>query len=125
MTSVVMTDAAPHVFHITEREAFAAALEAGAYTADSLHREGFIHCSTRAQVVRSASRFFAGKSGLVLLCIDATRIAPSLRYETADGEAFPHCYGPIPLDAIPAVIDFPCRPDGSFELPPELELFGG
>jgi len=118
-----MSDAHGHVFHITERGAFAAALEAGSYAADSLEREGFIHCSTRAQVRRTAARFFGGRTGLVLLCIDATRIAPQLRYETADGESFPHCYGPIPLEAIPAVIDFPCRPDGSFELPPELELF--
>lgn len=118
-----MSNAPHHVFHITERGAFAAALEAGAYTAESLEREGFIHCSTRAQVLRTAARFFAGRTGLVLLCIDAERIAELLRYEAADGESFPHCYGPIPLNAIPAVIDFPSRPDGSFELPPELELF--
>jgi len=118
-----MTDAGHrHVFHITERGAFAAALESGAYEADSLHGEGFIHCSTRAQILRSAARFFAGRSGLVLLCIEAERLADRLRYESADGEAFPHCYGPIPLEAIPAMIDFPCRPDGSFELPQELEL---
>jgi uncharacterized protein (DUF952 family) len=118
-----MTDMNRHVFHITERGGFAAALEAGTYTADSLQSEGFIHCSTRAQVLRTAARFFGGRSGLVLLCIDTERIAASLRYESADGELFPHCYGPIPLDAIPAMIDFPCRPDGSFELPPELDLF--
>ncbi|MEI9953127.1 MAG: DUF952 domain-containing protein [Pseudomonadota bacterium] len=119
-----MTDAADrHVFHITERGAFAAALESGAYEAESLQAEGFIHCSTRAQVLRSAARFFGGKSGLVLLCVDAERLGTSLRYEAADGEAFPHCYGAIPLEAIPAVIDFPCRPDGSFALPEELELF--
>ena len=118
-----MTDATDrHVFHITERGAFAAALDAGAYEAESLHSEGFIHCSTRTQILRSAARFFAGRSGLVLLCIDAQRLADRLRYEVADGEAFPHCYGPIPLEAIPAVIDFPCRPDGGFELPQELEL---
>jgi uncharacterized protein (DUF952 family) len=111
-----------HVFHITERGAFAAALESGAYEADSLQSEGFIHCSTRTQILRSAARFFGGRSGLVLLCIDAERVALLLRYEAADGEAFPHCYGPIPLEAIPAVIDFPCRPDGSFELPQEVEL---
>ena len=119
-----MTDATErYVFHITERGAFAAALESGAYTTDSLLSEGFVHCSTRAQILRSAARFFWGRAGLVLLCIDAERIATLLRYEAADGEAFPHCFGAIPLDAIPAVIDFPCRPDGSFELPPELELF--
>lgn len=118
-----MTDVGRHVFHITERGAFAAALESGAYEAESLANEGFIHCSTRAQILRSAARFFGGRAGLVLLCIDAERMAASLRYEAADGETFPHCYGPIPLEAIPAMIDFPCRADGSFELPPELELF--
>jgi uncharacterized protein (DUF952 family) len=120
-----MTDAAPpqHVFHITERGNFAAALESGNYEADSLQSEGFIHCSTRAQILRSAARFFGGRTGLVVLCVDAQRLADRLRYEAADGEIFPHCYGPIPLEAIPAVIDFPCRPDGSFELPLELALF--
>jgi len=119
-----MTDAsARHVFHITERVTFAAALEAGAYEAESLQTEGFIHCSTRAQILRSAARFFGGRLGLVLLCIDAERLGDRLRYEAADGEAFPHCYGPIPLEVIPAVIDFPCRPDGTFELPQELEVF--
>ena len=112
-----------HVFHIVPRSVFAVALEAGAYDADTLRSEGFIHCSTRGQVLRTAGRFFGGRTGLVLLCIDAERLGDLLRYEAADGESFPHCFGPIPLDAIPAVIDFPCRPDGSFELPQELELF--
>jgi uncharacterized protein (DUF952 family) len=113
-----------HVFHITERGTFAVALEGAAYEADSLKLEGFIHCSTRAQVLRTAGRFYAGRTGLVLLCIDATRLGDMLRYEAADGEAFPHCYGAIPLDAIPAVIDFPCRADGGFDLPEELAVFG-
>jgi uncharacterized protein (DUF952 family) len=119
-----MTDAPHrHVFHITERVAFAVALESGVYETESLLSEGFIHCSTRTQVLRSAARLFGGRSGLVLLCVDAERLGTLICYEAADGEAFPHCYGPIPLEAIPAVIDFPCRPDGSFELPQEVELF--
>jgi uncharacterized protein (DUF952 family) len=112
-----------HVFHITERSAFAAALEAGRYETDSLASEGFIHCSTRSQVLRTAARFFGGRQGLVLLCIATGPLGDALRYESADGDSFPHCYGPIPLEAIPAVIDFPCRSDGSFELPDELALF--
>lgn len=114
-----------HVFHITERGAFAAALEGGKYEAESLEREGFIHCSTRDQVLRTAARFYGGRRDLVLLCIATAALGDALRYEAADGESFPHCYGPIPLEAIPAVIDFPCRADGSFELPDELELFRG
>ena len=114
-----------HVFHITERSAFAAALEVGKYETNSLTSEGFIHCSTRDQIQRSAARFFAGQKGLVLLCISVEPLGAALRYEVADGESFPHCYGPIPLEAIPAVIDFPCRADGSFEMPAELALFQG
>lgn len=114
-----------HVFHITERSAFAAALEVGKYETSSLAREGFIHCSTREQIQRTASRFFAGQKGLVLLCISVESLGAALRYEAADGESFPHCYGPIPLEAIPAVIDFPCRDDGGFDVPAELELFQG
>ena len=119
-----MTDALPnHVFHIAERREFAAALDAGSYEAGTLLAEGFIHCSTREQVPRTAARFFAGRAGLVVLCIDAKALGEHLRYEPADGELFPHCYAAIPLGAISAVIDFPCRADGSFELPEELALF--
>ncbi len=119
-----MPQAAPsHVFHIAERSAFSAAVEAGRYEPDTLASEGFIHCSTRDQVLRTAARFFGGRKGLVLLCISALALGDALRYEAADGESFPHCYGPIPLEAILAVLEFPCGPDGSFELPDELELF--
>ena len=113
-----------HVFHITERSSFAVALETGAYETDSLKTEGFVHCSMREQVLSTAARFFSGRAGLVLLCIDAARLGSMLRYEAADGDSFPHCYGAIPLDAIPAVVDFPCRSDGGFDLPEELGVFG-
>jgi uncharacterized protein (DUF952 family) len=123
--TAVLAEANPqHVFHITERSVFAFALETGAYEADSLKTEGYIHCSTREQIQRTAGRYFSGRAGLVLLCIATERIAALLRYETADGESFPHCYGAVPLDAIPAVIDFPCRADGGFDLPDELGVFG-
>ena len=112
-----------HVFHITERSTFAVALEAGVYEVESLQREGFIHLSTREQIPRTAARFYAGRAGLVVLCIAARALGEHLRYEAADGESFPHSYAPIPLEAILAVVEFPCRPDGSFELPDELALF--
>ncbi len=115
-------DGPEHIFHITERSAFAASLETGAYETDSSKNEGFVHCSTREQIARTAARFFSGRSGLVILCIEAARLGVQLRYEGADDETFPHCYGAIPLDAIVAVIDFPCRPDGAFELPEELGM---
>src|SRR3954471_2886405 len=98
-----------HVFHITERSAYAAALESGKYEAESLVTQGFIHCSKREQILRTAGRFYGGKANLVLLCIDASLLGPALRFEAADGEQFPHCYAAIPLEAIVAGIDFPCH----------------
>jgi uncharacterized protein (DUF952 family) len=123
VTAVLTEDGPEHIFHITERSAFAASLEMGVYETESLKTEGFVHCSTREQIARTAARFFAGRSGLVILCIEAARLGERLRYEVADGEAFPHCYSVIPLDAIVAVIDFPCRPDGGFDVPEELGVF--
>jgi uncharacterized protein (DUF952 family) len=58
-----------------------------------------------------------------VLCIEASLLGAALRFEPAHGELFPHCYGKIPLEAIVAAIDFPCRNDGSFELPEELAVF--
>jgi len=112
-----------YVFHLTARAAYAAAFDAGVYESPSLASEGFIHCSTRAQLARTAQRFFRGQSGLVILCLDAAKLDAALKYEPADGELFPHVHGAIPLDTIVAVIDFPCRSDGGFELPGELAVF--
>jgi uncharacterized protein (DUF952 family) len=115
------------ILHIAIRAEWDAACAAGSYRPASLDREGFIHCSTAAQVVGSADRYFRGRSDLVLLCIDESRVAGALRYEPPavigsvsdrrTGELFPHLYGPVLPDAVIRVVPFPCRDDGSFVLP--------
>jgi uncharacterized protein (DUF952 family) len=119
----------PIVLHIATRADWEAGCAAGSYRPASLDREGFIHCSTAAQVVGSADRYFRGRSDLVLLCIDESRVAGALRYEPPQvigsapdrrtGELFPHLHGPLLLDAVIRVVPFPCRDDGSFVLPAE------
>ena len=115
------------IYHITEREAWAAAQTAGEYRADSLAAQGFIHASTAAEVIETADLFYRGQDGLVLLCIDATRVTAPIKHEAAtsgqhrpDAGLFPHIYGPLNLDAVVKVVDFPCRVDGTFELPAAL-----
>ena len=47
-------------------------------------------------------------------------LAAEVRYEPGshgEDELFPHLYGPLNLEAVRAVHDFPCEPDGSFILP--------
>ena len=118
------------IYHITERESWEAACAAGTYAAESLAGEGFIHASTREQVVETANLFFAGQDGLVLLCIDTSKLKVPLKREAAssgahrgDAGLFPHIYGPLNLDAVTRVLDFPCRVDGRFDLP--VALGGG
>ncbi len=108
----------PTIFHITTREAWSQAAEAGSYRGDTLATEKFIHCSTREQVTRVANARFHGRSGLVLLCIAPERVAPEIRYEPPEaGELFPHLYGPLNLDAVRDVVGFPPKADGHFVLP--------
>jgi uncharacterized protein (DUF952 family) len=118
------------ILHITTRAEWDAARAAGSYRPTSLAREGFIHCSTPAQAVGSAARYFRGRTDLILLCIDESRVAGDLRYEPPAavggapdpraGERFPHLYGPLALDAVVRIVPFPCDRDGGFALPADL-----
>ena len=115
------------ILHITIRADWDAARAAGSYRPPSLAHEGFIHCSTPAQVIATANKYFRGRTDLLLLCIDEARIATEVRYEPPRpiggvpdpraGERFPHVYGPLALDAVVRVVPLPCDRDGGFTLP--------
>jgi len=101
------SETAEPIFHITTREQWNHAALAGRYQADSLVTEGFIHCSTAAQLASSGRRHFAGQTGLVVLEIDPGRLRWQLRWEdSAQGGTFPHLYGPLDLDAVISVQTF-------------------
>lgn len=115
------------IFHITARTAWEAAERDGIYRAASLDTEGFIHLSTRAQVIPTADLLFRGVAGLVLLEVDPDRLSADLRFEAPAGPAapdipdqFPHLYGPLEAAAVIAVYDLPAGPDGRFALPSSL-----
>jgi uncharacterized protein (DUF952 family) len=118
------------IFHITARTEWEAAVRAGRYRAPSLASEGFIHCSAAGQVCGVANSFYPGQLGLVLLVIDPARLEAEVRWEPPaglppagghPGRLFPHVYGPLNLEAVSAVLDFPPQPDGTFTLPGDLD----
>ncbi len=94
------------------------------YRSASLDTDGFIHCSTAAQVAGVANAFYGGRSDLVLLTIDPARLRSPLRFEAPahptgtaaapSDERFPHVYGAIALDAVVAATDFRPGADGRF-----------
>lgn len=110
------------ILHITTKEAWETAVSRQTYTGDTLESEGFIHCSDLHQIVGVANNFYRGQHGLVLLVIDPGRLTANVVYEDLynAGQAFPHIYGPLNLDAVVKVVDFPPQKDGTFILPQSL-----
>jgi uncharacterized protein (DUF952 family) len=107
-----MTDSSARVYHICTRTALEAARTAGVYRAASVETEGFIHLSQLHQVAPTARAYFANVPDVVVLVIDPARLTVPLVYEAPaplpsatpkapePGALYPHCYGPIGLEAI-------------------------
>ncbi|MCG8346574.1 MAG: DUF952 domain-containing protein [Chloroflexales bacterium] len=109
------------ILHITRPEAWEQVRQNGFYHGDTLATEGFIHCSTPQQVIRTANALFTGQPNLILLCIQSDLVKAAIHYESVEGgEQFPHIYGPLNADAVVDVIAFPPDTDGTFSLPAAL-----
>ncbi len=108
------------IYHLTTRQAWTAALEAGAYHADSLAEQGFIHCSRADQVQRVANELYRDMADLVLLEIDSARLQEEVRWEPgADHpeEMFPHLYGALDPKAIIRILPLSLNAEGAFSIP--------
>ncbi len=95
------------ILHLAHAATWTEAQRLGSYTPSSLEREGFIHLCTEAQLPGVVERFYQGQRDMLLLTIDPTRLHAELHYEESEpGEAFPHLYGALNLDAVIAVRPF-------------------
>ncbi|MBA3542154.1 MAG: DUF952 domain-containing protein [Deltaproteobacteria bacterium] len=108
------------LFHILTRGAWEAAQQRGEYGAASLETEGFIHLSTARQWLATANRFYRGQPDLVLLGLEPDRLHAPVRYEAADGDEFPHLYGPVNLEAVVGVWALPVEVGGVIGVPSGL-----
>lgn len=71
-------------------------------------KDGYIHLSTRDQVPRTATRFFADDPELVILAVETTPLQEWLRWEMSGvGGPFPHLYTALPRTAVSAVHHIP------------------
>lgn len=100
------------IFHVATDPEWQGALGGHSITPASLASEGFVHCSTAAQLPDVLARFYPGRDDVWILEIDPAQLDAELRWEAPahpDGspntdveghERFPHVYGPIPLAAV-------------------------
>jgi uncharacterized protein (DUF952 family) len=84
------------VFHLVLPDGWAEAERTGTVVPPTFAAEGFVHCSTGAQLAATVARHYAGVGELVVLRLDRDRIAPDLRWEPGrPGVDFPHVYRPL------------------------------
>jgi uncharacterized protein (DUF952 family)/lysophospholipase L1-like esterase len=90
------------VFHIVAPDRWPGS---GAYRPASLEKEAFVHLSFADQVERVANGRYLDADELVVVELDPTALGVDVRVEDSygSGEAFPHAYGPLPVDAAVAV----------------------
>lgn len=110
--------------HLCSTDEWSQAQARGELRPESLADAGFVHLSTPDQVHLPANRLFRGRTDLVLLHIDPTRLTSPVRWEpgvATDPQAmlFPHLYGSLPLAAVIAVTRYRPGRDGYF--PPAAE----
>ena len=90
------------IYHITTKSEWEKAQKIGKYEAESLQKEGFIHMSHEHQIEGVLERYFQGKTDLVKISVDETKIIAEIKNELSPSlqETFPHVYGAINLDAV-------------------------
>jgi uncharacterized protein (DUF952 family) len=100
--------------HIVTPAEWAAVRGTPAYAPASLETEGFLHLSATEQLPATADRHYRAAGRLLALGVDPDLLAAELRWEhvPSRGEAFPHVYGPLNLDAVVALAVLTETPDG-------------
>ncbi len=110
------------IYHITQWEDWQKAVASGTYEPAGYAADGFIHCSTREQVLDTARRYYAEAEDLVLLCINPATCGVEVVYENLEGGEmlFPHLYGLLTVDAVLAAPVFERDTEGHYQFPDPL-----
>lgn len=117
-----MTERTDVLVHLCTTEEWSRIRGGTEYTPESFAELGFVHLSTPEQVHLPANRLFPGRTDLVLLALDPARLSAPVQWEPgvpSDPQSmlFPHLYGPLPLVAVTAAVEYRPGPAGDFGMP--------
>jgi uncharacterized protein (DUF952 family) len=89
------------IYHIVLPESWEKVTEKDFYEAESLHTEGFIHCSFAEQIDGVLARYYKGVEKVLILTIDSEKLTSKLVNEpSTNNEIYPHIYGQINREAV-------------------------
>lgn len=104
------------IYHIAEQKDWEKALNTGKYAPKGFGSEGFIHFSTKDQLLESANTHFAKASDLMVLQVSTRLVAKKLKWEKGrNDEDFPHLYEKLDIDAVQDIILLNRSKNGSWE----------
>lgn len=84
--------------------------------------DGYIHFSTAAQMRETAAKHFAGRTDLVLVAVEDTRLGTALKYEVSrGGDLFPHLYAALKVADVAWVQPLPLNSDGKHIFPDDAQ----
>ncbi len=104
------------IYKIVPETEWHQAAECGSFAGSAIDRkDGYIHFSDADQACETAQRHFFGQQGLLLVAVDADRLAAefgdAMKWETSrGGKLFPHLYAVLPIGF--AISLEPLLPDG-------------
>ena len=89
------------IYHIVTPEVWETFKNKDFYKAESLHSEGFIHCSYAEQLDGVLQRYYKTAEKVLILEIETEKLQSKLVEEAStNNEIYPHIYGAINRDAI-------------------------
>ena len=95
------------IFHLTTPSEWAVAHDSGSVVPAGFAAEGFVHCSTSAQLAGTIERHFGGHDELLLLRLHLDAIQADLRWEESrPGSTYPHVYRPLVLADVAEVVSW-------------------
>ena len=89
------------IYHVAEPDEWSARNETH-YAPSGYDQEGFIHCSSKAQLPGTLDKHYPGRTDLLILTIDSERVQADVIWEDlyGSGIAFPHIYGELDVVAV-------------------------
>ncbi len=88
------------IYKILPQAEWDEALAAGRFEGSGIDlKDGFIHFSSREQLSETLRLHFAGRTGLLVVAVEASSLGEALKWEPSrGGELFPHLYGALPTE---------------------------
>lgn len=106
------------IFSIVDAQAWTTAKKAGSFQGERFAKTGYVDAQgSTAQVEYVANKYWKGKTGVQVLCIDKSKVKPEIKMETSSSGTYPHIYGALNADAVTQAVDLAAKADGTYAAP--------